>query len=300
MYIRHPKTDIHENDLGVGLVVEDEVENIAKVFFEKKLKTVPVRTDYIAYQILPDAGDAKLFLDNALIIPGADRQPFPAVLEEFLQRFKGGLKGEVYIKGERNYKVVSSDIAREYFSKDSFAQKIKDKEWSLLAEQIKKAFTVNLLSKFELIKLVDALKLEQNQIVISNCLYDLLHGDSSLPSRIDKAAFKLKEYELDKWPVITYLLFAVFPEKYMFVKPTLTQAAAENRGFDIQYKSQVNGDTYQRVLFFSQDLQQRLLNDSRDELHPRDMIDVQGFMWCTFANGWTDEEIQMFENKLVD
>ena len=31
MYIRHPKTGIHENELGVGLVVEDEVENVAKV-----------------------------------------------------------------------------------------------------------------------------------------------------------------------------------------------------------------------------------------------------------------------------
>ena len=84
----------------------------------------------------------------------------------------------------------------------------------------------------------------------------------------------------------------------MFVKPTLTQEAADKRGFDIQYSSQVNGGTYERVMMFSQDLFKRLKNDTREELHPRDMIDVQGFMWCTFAGGWTDAEIAKCEAKL--
>lgn len=29
----------------------------------------------------------------------------------------------------------------------------------------------------------------------------------------------------------------------------------------------------------------------REALKPRDMIDVQGFMWCTFGGGWTPEEV---------
>lgn len=61
----------------------------------------------------------------------------------------------------------------------------------------------------------------------------------------------------------------------MFVKPTVTQNAAAVSGFEINYKSQLNWVTYKQVLAFSQYLHREL-----SELKPRDLIDVQSFMWC--------------------
>ena len=93
-------------------------------------------------------------------------------------------------------------------------------------------------------------------------------------------------------------LFLRFPEEHMFIKPLMTQEAAANRGFDIQYDSQLNWNTYSQVLLFSRDLFERLSAYENPDLHPRDMIDVQTFMFCTFTKGWTIEEIKGAEEKV--
>src|SRR5690606_4424550 len=109
---------------------------------------------------------------------------------------------------------------------------------------------------------------------LCHAVYELVHGEFSVFDRIESARKSLEPYEMDKWPVITYPLFILYPDKYMFVKPTVTREAADKRKFDIQYSSRVNGSTYERVLLLSQDLIQRLNDDPRPELHARDMIDV--------------------------
>ncbi len=149
-----------------------------------------------------------------------------------------------------------------------------------------------------MIKLSDAFKKEQDRKEIIQAIYALLYDDSSVYQRLETAAKKLTQYELDKWPVITYLLFMVYPTEYMFVKPTMTKQAAANRGFDIQYESKVNANTYKRIISLSQDLFQRLNDDKREELHPLDMIDVQGFMWCTYGSGWNAEELRQAKEQL--
>lgn len=78
-----------------------------------------------------------------------------------------------------------------------------------------------------------------------------------------------------KWTLATIFLFAIFPDKYMFVKPDTTRTAAEIANFYINYNSTPTIDTYNRILSFS-----RFLFLQIEELKPTDMIDVQGFMWC--------------------
>ena len=298
-FVRHPSDEVHKEKLGFGIVVEDEKNASAAIFFEKRGSASNVKTDVINYLVVDAPKEARLFLENALCQSNGDRQPFPQVVERFLTRFKGGLVGAVYLSGERHYKIEAHELASHLLSKESFSTRVAKEEWQELSADIKKVFTINLLSKFELIKLSDALKDEFGQKEVCHCFYELLYAEKSISSRIQKAEKILANYELNTWPVISYLLFIVFPEQYMFVKPTMTKEPAKNRGFDIQYDSQVNGVTYQKVLDFSQDIFNRLIDDPRDELRPRDMIDIQGFMWCTFANGWTDEAIQQFESELA-
>jgi hypothetical protein len=67
----------------------------------------------------------------------------------------------------------------------------------------------------------------------------------------------------------------LFPSDHMFLKPEVTQAAADACRFELMYRPQINSRTYSRLLEFSQHLKTQL-----SDLEPRDMIDVQSFIWC--------------------
>jgi hypothetical protein len=57
-------------------------------------------------------------------------------------------------------------------------------------------------------------------------------------------------------------------------------------------------NAYQRILGFGQELFNRLSNDDNPDLHPKDMMDIQSFMWCTFAGGWTKDDIKNVKRDL--
>ena len=109
-------------------------------------------------------------------------------------------------------------------------------------------------------------------------------------TRFENAIRVLESYDIGKWPIITYPLFVLLSNDHMFIKPEMTKEAAATRGFDIQYDSQLNWNTYERVLALANDLRQRLRASENPHLHPADMVDVQGFMWCTFTKGYTAED----------
>ena len=61
----------------------------------------------------------------------------------------------------------------------------------------------------------------------------------------------------------------------MFIKPSVTQKVAEMSAFEINYRPELNWLTYKSVLDFAHYLRHALA-----DLKPRDMIDVQSFIWC--------------------
>lgn len=297
-FVRHPKEEIFQK-WGVGIVLEDERSGQVPVFFENDSKRKVISTSLVKLEIVDDPGTSAVLLQNALHEDVGDRLPFPIVLEKFLMNFPGGMYGSLFVEEERNYKVNASQIAQELLSEPRLLSLIEALDWQTLAVDIRRAFTeANLLASFEFIKLGAAFKSETSTLDIAKVFHDLLYGQGDVYQRVESAGKKLGKYELDKWTIVTYLLFMIFPEKYMFVKPTMTKEAAENRGFDIQYDSRVNANTYKKVMLLSQDLFQRLTDDKRKELHPRDMIDIQSFMWCTSASGWTAQELRQAKEKM--
>ena len=60
----------------------------------------------------------------------------------------------------------------------------------------------------------------------------------------------------------------------MFLKPNVTREAARQYGVDFDYRSRPNWATYRSLLDFAEAVRR----DQRD-LGPRDMIDLQGFIW---------------------
>lgn len=76
------------------------------------------------------------------------------------------------------------------------------------------------------------------------------------------------------WPLVTVFGFIAKPRVHIFLKPTATRLAAEKYGFDFEYESRPNWTTYRSLLDFA-----RQVREDTQGLAPRDMIDLQSFMW---------------------
>ena len=63
-------------------------------------------------------------------------------------------------------------------------------------------------------------------------------------TRFERFTHALSHVDALKWTTATYFLFLARPEKFMFVKPTVTQNAAGACGYEISYKSEPNWLTY--------------------------------------------------------
>ena len=144
---------------------------------------------------------------------------------------------------------------------------------------MKVANKTNLIFPNEKMALKDGLSGSTQQKLFSNALYNLLFGHD-LATDFTKFAEALEEIEAAKWTIASYYLFVSRPAQYMFVKPTVTQNAAEMMRFEIYYRPQLNWETYDAVLKLSELLFDRL---QEADLKPRDMIDVQSFMWSIVA-----------------
>ena len=78
------------------------------------------------------------------------------------------------------------------------------------------------------------------------------------------------------WPVSTVFGFIARPRTHIFLKPNVTRAAADRYGFDLPYRSRPSWETYRGVLDFAQAIRTDLA-----DWRPRDMIDIQSFIWIT-------------------
>jgi hypothetical protein len=108
-------------------------------------------------------------------------------------------------------------------------------------------------------------------------LYSHLFAEKQLKLRFVELCEFLEEIKAAKWTIATFFLFTMFPDQHMFIKPTITKNSADICHFDIHYRPDLNWETYEAVLRFSQHLMDEL---EKAGLKPRDMIDVQSFMWC--------------------
>ena len=73
---------------------------------------------------------------------------------------------------------------------------------------------------------------------------------------------------------MTVFGFIAQPETHIFLKPMVTRAAAAEYGFDFDYRSKPNWTTYGSLLQFA-----RTVETDLTDLGPRDMIDIQSFLW---------------------
>jgi len=181
---------------------------------------------------------------------------------------------------ERNYKADAATAWRLQLNRARFEQLLQAGQYREVASAaIRIESRTNLLFSFEKMALRDAVKSNAGARAFATGLYEFLHGSGTDETRFTAwcetvAALPRKQTRVLTWPLVTVFGFIAQPDKHIFLKPLVTKTAAQRYGFEFHYKSKPNWDTYASLLAFA-DIVRRDLRD----LRPRDMIDLQSFIW---------------------
>jgi hypothetical protein len=198
----------------------------------------------------------------------------------FLRFFPDGFSDERYLEWERDYKVEAHARWMAALSVQTFGQLVAARQYQRIAtEALRIEARTNLLFSFEKMAIRDAVRTTAGARRFAEGLYAWLHGRGSVESRFDAWCDVIKELPRRQtrvltWPVVTVFGFLAQPDRHIFLKPNVTRLAAARYGFDFQYRSRPNWATYSQLL----DLAAMVRLEQRD-LGPRDLIDVQSFLW---------------------
>jgi len=209
--------------------------------------------------------------------------PTPAAVRcrrKFLRFFPDGYRDETYVDWEREYKWDAHERWHARLDKTSFRKMLRDGDFDEVAQR---AVTIesrtNLLFSFEKMALRDAVKSRSGAEAFATGLFELLHGTGDDRARFERwvevvAALPRRQTRVLTWPLVTVFGFIAQPEKHIFLKPNVTRVAAKEYEYDFAYSAKPNWDTYQSLIRFAE-----LVRRDTNDLGPRDMIDLQGFIW---------------------
>ncbi len=263
---------------GLGQVLEDSFDNKVRIqFTEAGRKVLSLK---LASLQLVTGDEAKNFVLDNLKNPNAETATRYRGIEDlkkkFLTQFADGFSGQHYQDDERTYKLEAHKVMREVLNREKFELYLASEDYN---EMCKRALQIinktNLIFPNERMSLADGLKSPKNQKLFAESLYTLLFCEGELEKPFNDFAACLSELGAAKWTIATYFLFIYYPEKYIFLKPRFSQQAAEVCGIELNYRTNLNWTTYQCFLDFAYFLKQQL-----SDLYPKDMIDVQSFIWC--------------------
>lgn len=199
---------------------------------------------------------------------------------KFLRFFHGGFRDETYIAWERGYKWEAHEAWNESLNQAEHKRLLRGGEFAEVATRaVRIESRTNLLFSFEKMALRDGVKSPEGARLFAHGLYNFLYGAESLEHRFEQwcaavAALPRKQTRVLTHPVVTIFGFIAQPETHIFLKPNVTRRAASEYGFDFHYESRPSWETYASLLAFAETVR----GDLRD-LRPRDMIDLQSFIW---------------------
>ena len=199
---------------------------------------------------------------------------------KFLKFFPDGFRDETYASWEREYKWNAHLRWVENLEAQRMRALMKAGEYEELART---AVTIesrtNLLFSFEKMALRDAVRTSEGARRFSEGLYDFLHGGGSDEIRFERwidavGQLPRRQTRVLTWPLVTVFGFIAQPHRHIFLKPNVTRRAANMYGFDFEYRSKPGWETYACLIEFAKQVRK----DQR-ALRPRDMIDLQSFIW---------------------
>jgi hypothetical protein len=199
---------------------------------------------------------------------------------KFLRFFPGGFQDETYIDWERGYKWAAHEQWNEVLDRSKYRALLKNGEFAeIAARAVRIESRTNLLFSFEKMALRDAVKSDDGARLFAQGLFEFLWGGGGLERKFTRwvetvAELPRKQTRVLTWPLVTVWGFIAQPETHIFLKPNVTRIAAREYGFDFQYKSRPSWEVYASLLEFAE-----LVRRDLGDLRPRDMIDIQSFMW---------------------
>lgn len=198
----------------------------------------------------------------------------------FTRFFPRGFKDTKYSDWERGYKLKAHEQWQESLNKSNFRSLLKDHRFEEVAtEAIRIESRTNLLFSFEKMALRDAVRSGHGARIFAEELFELLHGRGSMATKFERwceAVGRLprRQTRVLTHPVVTVFPFIADPDNHIFLKPNVTKEAARSYGYDFQYESTPSWKIYSQLLEFA-----RIIEEDLRAKGPRDMIDIQSFIW---------------------
>jgi hypothetical protein len=201
---------------------------------------------------------------------------------KFLRFFPGGFRDETYLDWERDYKWETHERWEAALGPAEFRRLLRageHREIAARAVRVEQQSRHSMIFSFEKMALRDAVRSDAGATAFATGLYEYLHGAGDLERRFTRwveavASLPRRQTRVLTWPLVTVFGFIAQPDVHMFLKPTVTKAAAAAYGFEFAYMSRPNWTTYANVLDFA-----RVVRRDVADLRPRDMIDIQSFIW---------------------
>jgi len=281
-------------DWGRGKILEKLGDNYRIFFEDEGEKTVSP----IAKLEKIEIKEENPILEHANAETDFTKFRNPKDLERnFLELFPGGFEDPEYLDGERKYKADASDLAKEVLSMGKIITLLEQKNFEEISKLAKKVISkTNLIFPNEIMSLSDGLTAKpENAKIFSEALFYHLYSQYSPKERFMAFVKALNQLNAAKWTTATYFLHLIYPEDSPFMKPEVTKKAAEAFGYPLDYKSNIQWDTYNRLIELAKFVEKRL--SAHPLLKPKDMIDIQGFMWCADPSKYTKKDRLDLEKK---
>ena len=198
----------------------------------------------------------------------------------FLSFFPGGFADPTYHDWERGYKETAYERWCAELRRSQLRELVDGGDYEAVAKRaVAIEARTNLLFSFEKMALRDAVRTPGGAAAFAKGLLEFLHGRGTDRERFESwvdvlAQLPRRQTRVLTWPLATVFGFIAQPERHVFLKPMVTRRAAQAYGFDFDYQSRPNWPTYVSLLEFAE-----TIRDEQSDLRPRDMIDLQSFIW---------------------
>lgn len=203
-----------------------------------------------------------------------------AARARFLDFYPDGFADDDYLALERGYKWDAHRRWIRSLDRATFAaRRLAGDHEAIAREAVRIEATTNLLFSFEKIAVREAVSTLAGARVFADGLFDWLWGTGPAESRFARwhdalAGLPRRQTRVVTWPVATCFGFIARPRTHLLLKPMVTRRAAVVYGYDLHYRPAVRWPTYDSLLGFA-----RVLRADLADWAPRDMIDVQSFIW---------------------
>ncbi|WP_428828017.1 DUF3553 domain-containing protein [Azonexus sp. IMCC34842] len=272
----------HPNQKGWGLgkVLNVTPDNIDVFFVGTGAKRLS--RSFVQLETAEGAAAKHRLLDNLIEtsqIGSTDYVTTDMAIARFLAIHPDGFSAPRFLKDERDASVRAHQLCIQLLGETEISGLIAERRYQDVCDRARHIESVtNLLTKSEKTAFYSALETPLSQKTFSEALANLLYGADSDEDRFKGFVRALDLLGISRWPYATLFGFIRFPQEKVFIKPTVIQNVTKAFCWRINYKVEPNWRTYTAVLRLYNYLRTSLVEEG---LMPKDMIDVQSFIWST-------------------